>query len=74
MLMSYIGKEFEYRGFKTTVKFSEEDNLYYGKIENTTDLISFHSEEENGFYDSFVEAVEDYLEFCKEVNKTPIKL
>lgn len=72
--MSYIGKEFEYRGFKTTVKFSEEDNLYYGKIENTTDLISFHSKEENGFYDSFVEAVEDYLEFCEKVDKTPIRL
>ena len=67
--MSYIGKEFEYRGFKTTVKFSEEDNLYYGKLENITDLVSFDSEKPEGFYDSFVDAVEDYLEFCKQVDK-----
>ena len=52
--MCFIGKEFEYRGFKTTVKFSKENT--------------------EGFYNSFVDAVEDYLEFCKEVNKTPIKL
>ena len=72
--MCFIGKEFEYRGFKTTVKFSKEDNLFYGKIENTTDLISFHSDNTEGFYDSFVDAVEDYLEFCEKVDKTPIRL
>ena len=72
--MNFVGKIFEYMGFKTTVKFSKEDNLFYGKIENTTDLISFHSEKEDGFYESFVNAVEDYLEFCESVDKTPIKL
>ena len=49
--------------------YSEEDNLYYGKLENITDLVSFDSEKPEGFYDSFVDAVEDYLEFCKQVDK-----
>ena len=64
-----MNKVYEYKGFKTTMLFSEEDNLYYGKIENITDLVGFDSEKPEGFYDSFVDAVEDYLEFCKQVDK-----
>lgn len=64
-----MNKVYTYKGFKTTMLYSEEDNLYYGKLENITDLVSFDSEKPEGFYDSFVDAVEDYLEFCKQVDK-----
>ena len=64
-----MNKVYTYKGFKTTMLYREDDNLYYGTLENITDLVSFDSEKPEGFYDSFVDAVEDYLEFCKQVDK-----
>ena len=62
-------KEFRYKQFVTTQCYSSEDNVWYGKIENIRDLVSFHSENPEGFYEAFKEACEDYLEFCKGLCK-----
>ena len=61
----------EYRGFTTTMKYSEEDGVFYGKLENTEDIVSFHSETEEDFEDAFKSAVDDYFEFCKDICKKP---
>ena len=60
----------EYKGFTGEYRFEEEDNIYFGKISNITDLVTFEAQ-----YDgveaqkAFEEAVDDYLELCKEVGK-----
>lgn len=59
----------EYRGFKTLIRFSKEDSLYYGKIENINDLVSFHGKSIEKCIDSFRKSVNEYLDFCKELNK-----
>ena len=61
----------EYKGFKTQIKYSHEDNVFYGKIENSNDLVSFHGNTLKEAKDSFIESVEDYLKFCKELGKEP---
>jgi predicted HicB family RNase H-like nuclease len=63
-------EQFEYKGFITVIKFSPEDNIFYGKIENITDLVLFDGQTVEEAFHYFVESVEDYIDFCKELGKT----
>ena len=60
-----------YKNYYTQMQYSEEDNLFYGKLEGIKDLISFHGTTIDSFEISFRDAVESYLDFCKEIEKTP---
>ena len=60
---------FEHDGWTGSVEWSEEDGLYYGKLLNTSDLVTYHGETMEDCYRSFCEAIDDYFVFCKEVRK-----
>lgn len=62
-----IDFEMTYKGFRTIVKYSKEDKVYYGKIEDIFDLVNYESENYEGLERAFHEAVDDYLVFCEEV-------
>ena len=62
-------QKFEYKGFITTIKFSSEDSVFYGSIENINDLVSFDGKTVEEAYHYFVESVEDYVKMCKELKK-----
>lgn len=52
-----------------SVHFNGEDEVFYGKIEGIEDLITFEGKTVTELKTAFEEAVEDYLELCKENNK-----
>lgn len=62
-------QKYEYKGFITTIVFSSEDNVFYGKIENIDDLVLFDGSTVEEAYHYFVESVEDYMDMCKELDK-----
>lgn len=63
----------QYKDFIGTVSFSEADKIFFGKIEGINDLVTFEGETVDELINAFHEAVEDYLELCKQVNKEPMK-
>ncbi len=62
-----------YKGFLGSVTFSAEDNILHGKIECIDDLILFEGGSVNEIKNAFKEAVEDYIEICKQSNKPLMK-
>lgn len=56
----------EYKKFIGTVNFSEEDDVFFGKIEGINALITFEGRTVAELKKAFREAVTDYIEFCKE--------
>lgn len=64
---------FEYRGYHTKVEFDSEDLVLRGKIEGINDLVDFECQNAQDVEKEFHEAVDEYLEFCAEVGKTPDK-
>lgn len=64
---------FTYKGYTSKIRYSEEDKVFYGKIEGIKSLVSFESRNVATFESSFQEAVNDYLDLCKELNITPEK-
>lgn len=63
----------EYKGYHTKIEFDSEEFILRGKIEGINDLVNFESEDIKGIEKEFHEAVDEYLEFCKEVGKEPDK-
>ena len=58
-----IDFEMTYKGFRTIIKYSKEDKMYYGKIEDIPDLVNYESEKYEGLEKAFHEAIDDYLAF-----------
>jgi predicted HicB family RNase H-like nuclease len=63
----------KYEDFIGTVHFSMEDELFYGKLEGVDDLVTFEGSSVAELKTSFQEAVDDYLEICKSLDKEPHK-
>ena len=60
-----------YGGYSAKVEFDDEDGLLVGKIVGIEDGVSFHADNVADLEAAFREAVEDYLETCAKIGKTP---
>ena len=63
----------EYKGYYAHIKYSDEDNCFFGTIAGVTDVISFEGDSTAELKEAFIEAVEDYLDICKRQGKEPQK-
>jgi len=60
-----------YRGYVGSVRFSAEDEVFYGRLEGLKDLVSYEGQSVGELKRAFHEAVDDYLVFCKKKGKSP---
>lgn len=60
-----------YKGYTTAIEFSAEDGMLFGKLDGIGDLVNFMGENAKEVEQAFHEAVEDYLDFCREMGKEP---
>jgi predicted HicB family RNase H-like nuclease len=63
----------KHNGYQARVQFDAEDGVFVGHIAGIDDIIGFHSDTVEGLIAAFREAVEDYLETCKQIGKSPEK-
>ena len=62
-----------YKGYSARPEYSAEDRIFYGTILGISDMVDFQSENAKDLEDEFHQAVDEYLEFCKEIGKDPQK-
>ena len=63
----------KYKDYLATINYSSEDDVFYGKIFGINDLVTFEGTSVSGLKKAFREAVDDYIETCKEIGKAPEK-
>lgn len=61
----------QYKNYIASIEFSAEDRCMHGKIEHINDLIMFDGGNFEEVEHAFHEAVDNYLQFCKDRNKEP---
>ena len=61
----------EYKGYYTRLEIDTDTNTLRGKIEGITDFVNFESASIGSVIKDFHDAVDDYLDFCREVGKEP---
>jgi len=54
----------KYKDFIATVKYSEEDEAFIGRIEGIDSVVSFEGQSVEELKSAFHDAVESYLDFC----------
>jgi len=57
-----------------TEENTSQGTIYYGKSLLMKDSITYESANKEDLYEQFVLAIEDYVDFCKEVGKIPDKV
>jgi len=53
------------------VEFDAEDKIFFGRIANIDDIITFQGETVNELISGFEEAVDDYLQTCQKLGHEP---
>lgn len=66
-----MSKQFEYRGYLGSAEVSIEDGVLFGKLLFIRDTITYEASSVSDLETAFKEAVDDYLDTCKELGDTP---
>ena len=61
----------EYKGYIGSIEFSDEDMVFYGKVQGIRSLISYEGTSAKSLVRDFHEAVDDYLEHCSKRGSEP---
>ena len=61
----------EYKGYIGSVELSEEDGLFFGKVQGIRSLISYEGTTAKKLVSDFHETVDDYLRICEKEGRTP---
>ena len=60
-----------YKNYNGTVEYSREDNCLFGKVVGIKSLLSYEGDSIKELEHDFQNAIDDYLEDCKERNVRP---
>lgn len=63
----------QYKGYIGSLEFSEEDNLFFGKVIGIRSLISYEGETAKELIEDFHGAIDDYLIMCEAEGIEPEK-
>lgn len=62
-----------FNGHTASISYSTDDEVFFGKVRGVNDLITFEGTSVSELKNSFQEAVDDYVEMCKALGKSPDK-
>ena len=60
-----------YRNYLARVEYDSDDRLFVGRIAGINDIIGFHGDSVGNLENAFKEAVDDYVETCAKLGKSP---
>lgn len=63
----------KYKNYIAKVQFDEEANIFHGDVINIRDIITFQGKSVDELKQSFIDSVEDYIDFCTERGEEPDK-
>ena len=64
-----LGQFIEYRGYIGSIEFDLETEHYHGYLLNIDDFVNYLGNDGLELYENYKNAVDDYIEFKKEVGK-----
>jgi predicted HicB family RNase H-like nuclease len=61
----------KHNGYQARVDFDAEDRIFIGRIIGIDDIVTFHADTVEGLEVAFKESLEDYIETCAKIGKSP---
>lgn len=62
-----------YKGYTARIDFDDRDNILVGRLLGIKDIVGFHADNVADLRVAFEESVDDYLEACAAIGKSPDK-
>jgi predicted HicB family RNase H-like nuclease len=56
-----FGQLVEYKGYTGSIEYSFKDDVFYGKLLNTNDLVNYEGKDLFSLYNNYLEAIDDYI-------------
>ncbi len=63
----------EYKGYHASIEFDADDNIFVGEVFGITDSLNFHGSTVEELKTMFEQSIDNYLELCIKVGKSPDK-
>lgn len=63
----------QHKGYSARVEFDADDGLFFGRIASVNHVVGFHADSVAELVSAFHEAVNDYVETCAKLGKSPEK-
>lgn len=63
----------EYKGYLGSVEFSEEDEMFFGRVLGIHSLISYEGDNAKDLIADFHNSVDEYLKWCEDEGRKPEK-
>jgi len=60
-----------HNGYQARVDFDADDRIFVGRIVGIDDIVTFHADTVEGLIEAFKESLEDYIETCAKIGKSP---
>ena len=60
-----------YKGYTGKAEYDDEAEIFYGEVIGLRDVVTFKGTSVKELQKSFKESIDEYLAFCKRMNKTP---
>lgn len=64
--MDGLRQAMTYKGYVGSMKFSDADGVFFGKVQGVRSLISYEGETREALQADFRKAIDAYLELCQE--------
>jgi predicted HicB family RNase H-like nuclease len=61
----------KYRGYAGKAEYDDEAEIFHGEVIGLRDVVTFRGTSVKELQKSFRESIDDYLAFCKKMNKAP---
>ena len=61
----------KYKGYVGKIEYDDESETFHGEAIGLRDVVTFRGTSVKELQKSFRESIDDYLAFCKRVNKPP---
>ena len=68
-----MGKMMEYKGYRATITYDSDDEIFVGKVFGIEDSLNFQGETVEELKQTFRNCIDNYLEMCAEYGKVPEK-
>jgi len=62
-----------YKGYTARIEFDSDDNIFFGRVLGVQDIIGFHGETVAELTADFQNAINHYLDVCKQRGEKPQK-
>lgn len=61
----------EYKGYKGYATYDSEAKIFHGEVVGLCDVVTFQGKNFKVLEQAFRDSVDDYIEFCSEIEKRP---